>query len=59
MGGLEATAEIKTALSNVRVIILTLHKTQEYLVASLHAGADGFIQRTRHFRNCAAIRRVQ
>ena len=43
----------------MRVIILTLHKTQEYLVASLHAGADGFIQKDASFQElCAAIRRV-
>lgn len=59
MNGLEATVEIKRRYPNVRVIILTLHKAQEYLAASLQAGADGYIQKDASFEQlCAAIRSV-
>jgi DNA-binding NarL/FixJ family response regulator len=46
MNGLEATAEIKRRYPDVRVLILTLHKTQDYIDASLKAGADGYILKT-------------
>ena len=59
MGGLEATAEIKRRYPGVRVVIVTMHKGQEYSDASLHAGADGFIQKDASFSElCTAVRSV-
>jgi DNA-binding NarL/FixJ family response regulator len=59
MNGLEATAEIKRRYPGVRVIVLSLHKTQEYIVASLRAGADGYVPKDASFEElCVAIRSV-
>jgi DNA-binding NarL/FixJ family response regulator len=41
--GVEAIAEIKRRHPDVRVLVLTIHKTNEYILESLRAGADGYI----------------
>lgn len=41
--GIEAIAEIKRRYPEVRVLVLTIHKTDEYIHESLKAGADGYI----------------
>ena len=41
--GIEATKEIKTANSEVKVLILTMHKDKEYLYHAISAGADGYL----------------
>jgi DNA-binding NarL/FixJ family response regulator len=43
MNGIDATAEIKRRYPAVRVLVMTLHKTEDYVHASLKAGADGYI----------------
>jgi DNA-binding NarL/FixJ family response regulator len=43
MNGMEATTEIKKQYPDVRVLVMTLHKTEDYIHASLKAGADGYI----------------
>jgi DNA-binding NarL/FixJ family response regulator len=43
MNGIEALGQIKQRYPNVRVLVLTLHKTEEFIHASLKAGADGYI----------------
>jgi DNA-binding NarL/FixJ family response regulator len=43
MNGMEAILDIKRRYADVRVLVLTLHKTEEFVVASLRAGADGYI----------------
>jgi DNA-binding NarL/FixJ family response regulator len=43
MNGMEAIAEIKRRYPDVRVLVVTLHKTEDYIHASLKAGADGYI----------------
>lgn len=43
MDGLEATLEIKRAHPEVRVLVMTMHKSEEYVRSSLEAGADGYI----------------
>ena len=43
MNGMEAIIDIKRRYSEVRVLVLTLHKTEEFVLASLRAGADGYI----------------
>ncbi|MEI7554045.1 response regulator transcription factor [Candidatus Chlorohelix sp.] len=43
MNGLEATRRIKKELSQIRVVILTMHETEEYLVQILQAGANGYV----------------
>jgi len=41
--GLEATREIKRLYPRVKVILLTMHRTKEFLQQALEAGADGFL----------------
>jgi DNA-binding NarL/FixJ family response regulator len=43
MNGIEATAEIKRRYPHVRVLIVTMHNSEEYIRASLEAGADGYV----------------
>lgn len=41
--GLEAIREVKRRNPATRVIALTVHKTEEYILATLEAGADGYV----------------
>jgi DNA-binding NarL/FixJ family response regulator len=43
MNGVEALAEIKRRYPEVRVLVISLHRTEDHIHASLKAGADGFI----------------
>lgn len=43
MNGIEATRSIKRHYPETRVLVLTLHKTEEYIHESLGAGANGYI----------------
>lgn len=43
MNGLEATRAIKKKWPKIKILALTLHKLDEYITATLKAGADGFI----------------
>ncbi len=43
MNGMEAIMDIKRRCPDTRVLVLTLHKTEEFISASLKAGADGYI----------------
>jgi len=43
LSGIEATREIKHNFSEVKVLILTMHKKKEYLNDALAAGADGYL----------------
>ena len=41
--GLEATKEIKTISSGVKVLILTMHRDKEYVYYAISAGAEGYL----------------
>jgi two-component system, NarL family, response regulator NreC len=43
MNGIEAMQDIKRRNPETRVLVLTIHKTDEYIHESLRAGADGYI----------------
>jgi DNA-binding NarL/FixJ family response regulator len=43
LNGLEATKQIKKVLPSVKVIMLTMHKNEEYILQSFQAGASGYI----------------
>ena len=43
MSGMEAISEIKKRHPETRIIALTVHKTEEYLLTTLKAGADGYV----------------
>ena len=43
MSGMDAIREIKKRYPDIKIIALTVHKTEEYLLATLQAGADGYV----------------
>jgi DNA-binding NarL/FixJ family response regulator len=43
MSGMDAIREIKNRYPEIKVIALTVHKTEEYLLTTLKAGADGYV----------------
>lgn len=43
INGIEAIADIKRRHPATRVLVLTVHKTEEYIHESLRAGADGYM----------------
>jgi len=49
LNGIEATAQIKQSLPQVRVAVLTCDKTPEYVQAALRAGVDGYVLKDASF----------
>jgi len=45
LNGMDAIKEIKKQSSETKVLVLTVHKTEEHLLASLQSGADGYISK--------------
>jgi DNA-binding NarL/FixJ family response regulator len=45
MNGMDAIREIKKQHPETKVLVLTVHKTEEHLLASLQSGADGYISK--------------
>ena len=43
MNGMGAIQEIKKQCPETKILVLTVHKTEEYILATLKAGADGYI----------------
>ncbi len=43
MSGMDAIREIKKRYPETKIIALTVHKTEEYLLTTLQAGADGYV----------------
>ena len=43
MNGLEAIMDIKSRYPQVKVLVLTVHKTEEHVIAAFNAGADGYL----------------
>jgi DNA-binding NarL/FixJ family response regulator len=43
MTGLDAISEIKKRFKGTKILVLTVHKTEEYILATLKAGADGYV----------------
>jgi DNA-binding NarL/FixJ family response regulator len=41
--GLEALKEIKRVSAATKVVVLTVHKTEDYVFTALQAGADGYV----------------
>lgn len=59
LGGLEATRQIKNALPNVKVVVLTIHASEEFLFHALKVGADGYLTKSVHeMEVVSAIRAV-
>jgi DNA-binding NarL/FixJ family response regulator len=43
MNGPEAIHEIKKTFPKIKILVVTVHRTEEYVVASLRSGANGYI----------------
>jgi len=59
MTGLDAIKAIKKANAQTKIIVLTVHRAEEYLLATLRAGADGYVLKEAHSTELlTAIRHV-
>lgn len=59
MSGMAALKDIKKRFPKTKIIILTVHKTEEYILAALQAGADGYVLKdATHDELIMAIRTV-
>ena len=43
MNGMDAIREIRKRVPDTKIVVLTVHKTEEYIVSALEAGADGYV----------------
>ena len=43
LNGIDAIREIKSQHPEIKIIVLTVHKSEEYIVAALQAGANGYM----------------
>jgi DNA-binding NarL/FixJ family response regulator len=59
MTGLDAIKEIKRVSPQTKIVVLTVHKTEEYILATLRAGANGYVLKEAHSNELlTAIRHV-
>ncbi|HSB03727.1 MAG TPA: response regulator transcription factor [Thermodesulfobacteriota bacterium] len=43
MNGMDAIREIRKRVPATKIVVLTIHKTEEYILATLKAGANGYV----------------
>jgi len=43
VNGMEAIKEIKRQSPETKVLVLTVHKEEEYILSTFRAGADGYL----------------
>jgi DNA-binding NarL/FixJ family response regulator len=43
MNGMEAIKEVKRISKEIKVIVLTVHKSEEYILSTFRAGAEGYV----------------
>jgi DNA-binding NarL/FixJ family response regulator len=59
MRGIEAIKEIKSRNPETRILALTVHKNEEYILAAFQAGAEGYVLKdVTHNELTVAIKRV-
>jgi len=59
MNGMDAIREIRRRAPETKILVLTVHRTEEYILATLKAGADGYLlKETTHGELLAAVRHV-
>jgi DNA-binding NarL/FixJ family response regulator len=60
INGIEATRKIKSRYPDIKVIILTVHKSEEFVRSTLDSGADGYVLKDDSSDELiSAIRQVQ
>jgi len=45
MNGMDAIREIKRRSPHTKILVLTVHKSEEYILAALEAGANGYVSK--------------
>ena len=59
MNGMDAIREIRRRAPETKILVLTVHKSEEYILATLQAGADGYLLKdSTHAELVAAVRHV-
>jgi two-component system, NarL family, response regulator NreC len=59
MTGTEAISEIKKRNTDTKIVVLTVHKGEEYVLSALEAGADGYVLKDANREELAtAIKKV-
>ncbi len=59
MDGMEAIRHIKKLCPEAKILVLTVHKNEEYILATFRAGADGYVLKyVSHAELVSAIRTV-
>jgi len=59
MNGMEAIREIKRESPETKVLVLTVHRAEEYILATFRAGADGYLLKdSTHSELIMAVKRV-
>ena len=59
MNGMDAIREIKKRCPETKILVLTVHKTEEYILATFKAGADGYaLKDSTHTELVIAIKSV-
>ena len=59
MKGMEAIKEIKREFPTTKVLVLTVHRAEEYILATFRAGADGYLLKdSTHAELVMAVKKV-
>ena len=59
MNGMEAIKEIKRGSPATKVLVLTVHRAEEYILATFRAGADGYVLKdSTHSELVMAVKKV-
>ena len=59
MNGMEAIKEIKRESPATKVLVLTVHRAEEYILATFRAGADGYVLKdSTHSELLMAVKKV-
>jgi DNA-binding NarL/FixJ family response regulator len=59
MNGMEAIGEIKRRSPKTKILALTIHKAEEYILTTLKAGADGYLLKdSTHAELVMAVKKV-
>jgi two-component system response regulator NreC len=59
MNGMEAIKEIKRKSPATKVLVLTVHRAEEYILATFRAGADGYVLKdSTHSELMMAVKKV-
>jgi len=59
MSGVEAVKEIRRRSSETRILVLTVHRSEEYVLAAFQSGADGYcLKDATHAELMSAIKSV-